>query len=452
MDLLLRSGANSQEPYSTVRVTVFGLGYVGCVTAACLAELNHDVLGIDVDETKVSMVNAGRSPIIEPQLEELIQRGVTSGRLRAATELQDPAEIVLVCVGTPSNENGSLGLDQMVRVIREIGEWLQRSSGKLIVVIRSTVLPGTLESTIIPGLERHSGKKCGADFQVCMNPEFMRETTAVADFFNPPFTVVGTNDKQTANSVAELFKTIAAPIHRTTIREAEMVKYACNAFHAVKVCFSNEVGNLSKRLGIDSHRVLEILCADKKLNLSPSYMKPGFAFGGSCLPKDLRAIVYKAKQEDLEMPVIASSLASNSQQIEFAFSMIRKTGKRRIGVLGLSFKSGTDDLRESPIVSLIERLIGKGYKVSVYDEEVSLAKLYGANRRYIEQTIPHISSLMAGSLNDVFDASDVVVISKKTSNFAEAVKTYGCNHNIIDLVRLWPELYDTPNNYDGICW
>ena len=231
-----------------------------------------------------------------------------------------------------------------------------------------------------------------------------------------------------------------------------MVKYACNAFHAVKVCFSNEVGNLSKRLGVDSHRVLEILCADKKLNLSPSYMKPGFAFGGSCLPKDLRAIVYRAKQEDLELPVIASSLASNSQQIDFAFSMIRKTGKRRIGVLGLSFKPGTDDLRESPIVSLIERLIGKGYKVSVYDEEVSLAKLYGANRRYIEQTIPHISSLMAGSLNDVFEASDVVVISKKTSNFADAVKTYGCNHKIIDLVRLWPELYDTPNNYEGICW
>src|SRR5947209_5871101 len=407
MDLLLRSGANSQEPYSTVRVTVFGLGYVGCVTAACLAELNHDVLGIDVDETKVSMVNAGRSPIIEPQLVELIQRGVTSGRLRAAAELQDPGEIVLVCVGTPSNENGSLGLDQMVRVIREIGEWLQRSAGKLIVVIRSTVLPGTLESTIIPGLERHSGKKCGADFQVCMNPEFMRETTAVADFFNPPFTVVGTNDKQTANSVAELFKTIAAPIHRTTIREAEMVKYACNAFHAVKVCFSNEVGNLSKRLGIDSHRVLQILCSDTKLNLSSYYMQPGFAFGGSCLPKDLRAILYKARQMDLEMPVIASSLPSNRQQIDLAFALICKTGKRRVGVLGLSFKAGTDDLRESPIVTLIERLIGKGFKLTVYDEEVSLSKVYGANRRYIEQTIPRISSLMASSITEVFEASDV---------------------------------------------
>jgi GDP-mannose 6-dehydrogenase len=436
----------------TMKIAVFGLGYVGSVVSACLAQDGHDVTGIDLDVNKVNSINNSKSPIVEPQLQDAIAKAVGAGRLRARTSVQDIGDVSFISVGTPGNENGSFGVSQLLRVAEQIGMLLAKIEHFHVINVRSTVLPGTTEEKVIPLLEASSRKKVGEEFGVCINPEFMRETTAVYDYYHPPLTVIGATDQRSGDLVASLYERIDAPVQRCSVRAAEMMKYVCNAFHALKITFANEIGNFCKTSGIDSYEVMEIFCKDTKLNLSPYYLKPGFAFGGSCLPKDLRALLYESKMRDVEIPMLNSLLNSNRLQVERAVKQVTKTGKNKIGVLGLSFKPGTDDLRESPIVSLIENLIGKGYSISIYDEEVFLARIHGANKRYIEHTIPHISSLLKESIEEVVDQNEVLVVAKKGKSFEERVA--GLNHGsiVIDLVRIFSNPSRRPAYYEGICW
>jgi GDP-mannose 6-dehydrogenase len=435
-----------------MKVTIFGMGYVGSVTAACLAKQGHDVTGIDADAGKVALINSSQSPIMEPGLEEILQTVVTTGRLHAETRVKTLGDISLVCVGTPSNDNGSLDLRQVLRVCEDIGHLLKTTDFYTVVNVRSTVIPGTVEGQIIPLLENTSGKKAGKDFGVCMNPEFLRESTAVNDFYKPPFTVVGADNERSARVAGRLYEGVDAPLEIVPIRVAEMIKYACNSFHALKVVFANEIGNLCKALGVDSWQVMEIFCKDNKLNLSPYYLKPGFAFGGSCLPKDLRAIVHLAKQLDLELPLLGSVLASNQLQIERAYHMVRRTGKTRIGVLGLSFKADSDDLRESPTVAFVERLIGKGYQVAVYDDDVILSSIRGKNKQFIERTLPHISTLLKTTLAEVTAQAEVLVVCKKQKEFETAVMGLNGELTVLDFARLFQNGTGKPAAYEGICW
>jgi GDP-mannose 6-dehydrogenase len=437
-----------------MKLSVFGLGYVGCVSAACFAKEGHEVVGVDVNATKVEIINGGQSPIVEAGIGELIGEMVGPGRLRATTDsaraVQD-SELSLVCVGTPSNTNGSLDLTYVTRVCEEIGAALKQKTAPHVVVIRSTMLPGTIETVVVPVLETHSGKTAGRDFGVCINPEFLREGTSLKDFYAPPFTLIGADEETAAARVRQLYVGLDAPLFVTEIKTAEMVKYVCNCFHALKVSFANEVGKICKGLSIDSHEVMNVFCQDTKLNLSAYYLKPGFAFGGSCLPKDLRAINYKAKELDVETPVLAAILPSNRLQIERAVEMVLRTGKKRIGVLGFSFKAGTDDLRESPMVTLIETLIGKGLQLAIYDRDVSLARLFGANKEYIEREIPHIAQLMRGSIEEVVAHADVLIIGNKAAEFRAIETQLRTDQQVIDLVRLF-DGRRTDELYQGICW
>ncbi len=436
-----------------MRISIFGLGYVGAVSAGCLATDGHDVIGVDPNQTKVDLINKGVTPIIEKDIGEMIAKTAASGKLRATTDVREAvmgSDISLICVGTPSMLNGNLDLSYVRRVCEEIGAAMREKSGFHVVVARSTMLPGSMRNVVIPTLEQASGKKAGVDFGVCNNPEFLREGTAVYDYYNPPKTVIGESDPRAGDMLVELYKHMDAPMIRTDVETAEMVKYTDNNWHALKVAFANEIGNICKAVGIDGHKVMEIFCQDTKLNLSPYYMKPGFAFGGSCLPKDVRALTYKGRSLDLELPVLNAIMPSNQQQIAKAIDMITGKGKRKIGILGFAFKAGTDDLRESPIVDLIERLIGKGYDLKLYDKNVNLAALTGANRDYILNHIPHISKLMVESMQEVMDFAETLVIGNGAAEFKPVPSNLKPGQVVVDLVRISKDM--SSDQYDGICW
>ncbi len=436
------------------RISIFGLGYVGVVSAACLAKEGHDVIGVDPNETKVDLVNQGKSPIVEKDAPAMIKEAVSQGHLcatRDVTKAVMSSDMSLICVGTPSQLNGSLDLKYVRRVCEEIGDVLKQKEAFHVVICRSTVLPGTMRGMIIPTLEESSGKQAGLGFGVCNNPEFLREGTAVYDFYNPPKTVIGETDARSGDRVASLYADLDAPMIRTEIEIGEMVKYVDNVWHALKVSFANEIGNICKQLKIDAHKVMDIFCQDTKLNLSPYYMKSGFAFGGSCLPKDVRALTYKGRSLDLSLPVLNAILPSNEMQVEAGLRMVTNLGKKKVGVLGFSFKAGTDDLRESPLVEVIERLLGKGYDIRIYDRNVSLAKLMGANRDYLLNHIPHISNLMVESIEEILEHSEVVVIGNKSDEFSQAIEQMGSGQVVVDLVRVREEP-SQEGRYHGICW
>ena len=438
-----------------MRISVLGLGYVGAVSAVCLAAEGHDVVGVDTNPVKVAMLANGESPVIEAGVAKLAREAVAAGRLSATFDLQRAVaetQLAFVCVGTPSRHNGSLDLSYLKRVCQDLGSALRTKEGFFVVVVRSTVLPGTMRDVVIPTLETASGRKVAVDFGVCMNPEFLREGSAVDDFRHPPKVVVGSSDERSRNTLAGLVESAGTPSVYVELETAELVKYADNAWHGLKVAFANEIGTLAKAEGLDGRQVMRIFCSDEKLNISAAYLRPGFAFGGSCLPKDLRALCHRSHDLDLDLPVLTSILPSNRQQLERAFELVTSSEHRRIGVLGLSFKAGTDDLRESPLVDLVERLIGKGYEVRVYDHNVQLATLVGANRDFILHQIPHISRLMVRSVDELLAHAQTVVVGTDDPAFDKAIAAVTDDQRLVDLVRSDGGIEKGTHGYDGICW
>lgn len=436
-----------------MKISVFGLGYVGAVSAGCLASEGHEVIGVDPIPTKVDLINGGQSPIVETKIGEIIAATAKSGRLRATSDpgqAISETELSFVCVGTPSQANGNLDLRYIRRICEQIGEALKSKTHRHTVVIRSTILPGTMRNIVIPILEEFSGKKAAIDFGVCNNPEFLREGTAVDDFRCPPKTVIGEVDRVSGDALASLYQKLDAPLIRTDLETAEMVKYVDNSWHALKIGFANEIGAICKSLGLDSHKVMQIFCNDRKLNISAAYLSPGFAFGGSCLPKDLRALSYRAKTNDLELPILSSILSSNEKQVNRGLQLIMEKGRQKIGILGFSFKAGTDDLRESPLIELIERLLGKGYDLRIYDKNVRIASLVGANRDFILNRIPHISRLMVNHVDAVLDYADTIVIGNKDPDFQAVLESLREGQSVVDFVRITNSMSN--GKYDGISW
>ncbi len=448
------NGLRPRGKERNLKVSIFGLGYVGTVSAGCLAGEGHEVVGVDPVPTKVDLINKGQSPIIEAEIGELIASNVKAGRVRATS---DPAEAIaatelsFVCVGTPSQANGNLDFRYIRRICEQIGEAIKAKAARHTVVIRSTILPGTMHEIVIPTLEEFSGKKAGTDFGVCHNPEFLREGSAVKDFHAPPKTVIGELDKASGDILVKLYEKLQAPLIRTDLETAEMVKYVDNCWHAVKIGFANEIGNFCKAFNIDAHKVMNIFCQDKKLNISPAYLMPGFAFGGSCLPKDLRALGYKAKSSDLQLPILSSVLPSNEMQVTRGLQMIMDKGHKKVGILGFSFKAGTDDLRESPVIEVIERLLGKGFDVRIYDKNVNIASLVGANRDFILNHIPHISKIMVDSMDAALDHAQTVVIGNKDPEFNTVPTAMRPDQVLVDFVRI-SDRRSEKGKYDGICW
>lgn len=437
-------------------ISIFGLGYVGSVSAACFAKLGHRVIAVDINPAKVEMLESGRSPILEAQMKELVAEARGACRLHATTDARSAvreSEISFVCVGTPSLRSGKLDLSHVEHAARELGTGLKDKNSPHTVVLRSTASPGTTESVFVPALEQASGKICGRDFTVCYNPEFMREGSAVADFLSPPYTIVGARDPQDLAPLRTLYTGIPGQTFETTIEVAEMVKYVSNAFHALKASFANEIGTLCKQFGVDAQSVTRIFTSDTRLNISPAYLSPGFAFGGSCLPKDLRALTHRAKEMDLQLPLLEAILPSNTEHLNRAVEAVLRAGKKKVAMLGLSFKAGTDDLRESPQVQLVKRLLGEGCQIKVWDRDVSLGQLAGSNRQYIEEVIPHIGSLLFTDLEAVVPGAEVVIIGTTSADPAQLSRCLQRDQIVLDLVNLDPAR--RPHgvaHYEGICW
>jgi GDP-mannose 6-dehydrogenase len=422
-----------------MRISIFGIGYVGCVTAACLAKAGHEVTGVDINPEKVAMINSGKSPIIEPGLSELIEEVVASRRLRATVSVDlavKRSDVAMICVGTPSGRHGQIDTTALECVVNDLGRALEHRVGGFTIVVRSTMPPGTTETIVAPILRRALGDRFDDIVSLAVNPEFMREGTSIADFERPPMTVVGCEDDFSAEVVRAVYATVDAPFVQTSIKVAEMTKYVSNTFHALKICFANEIGDLCEALGVDPQEVTRTFLKDHKLNISEAYLKPGFAYGGSCLPKDLRALMHIARRADVDVPLLSSIETANEHQIRRGIEAVLESGRKRIGVVGLAFKAGTDDLRESPMVRLVEALIGKGCSLRILDPNVNLAALVGANRQYIEKEIPHISSLMCSDVKALVDHADVLVIGSSSDDATRALAHARPDQTIIDLTRM----------------
>jgi len=438
-----------------MKISIFGLGYVGAVSMACLARDGHEVIGVDVDPLKLELIRSGRSPIVEEGIQDLTAQVVTSGQVRVTDDVVEAVrstQLSFICVGTPSSPNGSQDLSAVRRVSEQIGEALKDKTDYHTVVMRSTIQPGHMDSVVRRGLESASGKRATIDFGLAFQPEFLREGTSIKDYDNPPFTVIGTEDERAASVLREVFGHLGSEFIVTSIGVAEMLKYACNAFHAVKITFANEIGRIARSIGVDSRDVMDLVCRDRQLNISRAYLRPGFAFGGSCLPKDLRALTYIAKSRDITIPMLGSVLGSNRAHVDHALDSIMSAGTRKVGMVGLSFKDGTDDLRESPLVAIAERLIGKGFDLRIFDPEVNLSQLIGANKRFIEDSIPHIANLMVTTCQDVLKHGDVIVVGIGGKQIEDTLRrNVTSNHVIIDLLGISSRELNC-RQYHGVCW